>query len=88
MPLSRILILADGDFTPLTSKTANSVIRYLPDRTVGMDYLMLREFLLPLGDWVGQLQATRNACAQAHQVPVRADTFIWNEKRNGSINPK
>jgi uncharacterized NAD-dependent epimerase/dehydratase family protein len=32
----RFLILADGDFGPMTSKTANSVIRYLPDRTVGV----------------------------------------------------
>ena len=30
------LILADGDFSPMTSKTANSVIRYLPDRVVGV----------------------------------------------------
>jgi uncharacterized NAD-dependent epimerase/dehydratase family protein len=30
----RFLILADGDFGPMTSKTANSVIRYLPDRVV------------------------------------------------------
>jgi uncharacterized NAD-dependent epimerase/dehydratase family protein len=30
------LILADGDFGPMTSKTANSVIRYLPERTVGV----------------------------------------------------
>ncbi|MGE0352748.1 MAG: DUF1611 domain-containing protein, partial [Gemmatimonadales bacterium] len=34
--MPRFLILADGDFGPLTSKTANSVIRYLPDRTVGV----------------------------------------------------
>jgi uncharacterized NAD-dependent epimerase/dehydratase family protein len=33
---SRFLILADGEFGPLTSKTANSVIRYLPDRVVGV----------------------------------------------------
>ena len=33
---SRILILADGEFGPLTSKTANSVIRYLPDRIVAV----------------------------------------------------
>jgi uncharacterized NAD-dependent epimerase/dehydratase family protein len=32
----RFLILADGDFGPMTSKTANSVIRYLPERTVGV----------------------------------------------------
>ncbi len=30
------LIIADGDFAPMTSKTANSVIRYLPDRVVGV----------------------------------------------------
>jgi uncharacterized NAD-dependent epimerase/dehydratase family protein len=32
----RFLIVADGDFGPMTSKTANSVIRYVPDRTVGV----------------------------------------------------
>jgi uncharacterized NAD-dependent epimerase/dehydratase family protein len=36
MPAPRFLILADGDFGPMTSKTANSVIRYLPERTVGV----------------------------------------------------
>jgi uncharacterized NAD-dependent epimerase/dehydratase family protein len=33
---SRFLILADGEFGPLTSKTANSVIRYLPGRVVAV----------------------------------------------------
>ena len=32
----RYLILADGDFDPETSKTANSVIRYQPDRVVAV----------------------------------------------------
>lgn len=32
----KFLILADGDFSPMTSKTANSVIRFLPDRVVGV----------------------------------------------------
>jgi uncharacterized NAD-dependent epimerase/dehydratase family protein len=36
MTAPRYLILADGDFGPMTSKTANSVIRYLPERTVGV----------------------------------------------------
>jgi uncharacterized NAD-dependent epimerase/dehydratase family protein len=36
MTVPRFLILADGDFGPMTSKTANSVIRYLPERTVGV----------------------------------------------------
>lgn len=35
-PTPRFLILADGEFGPMTSKTANSVIRYLPDRVVGV----------------------------------------------------
>src|SRR5436190_6497710 len=33
-PKHRFLIIADGDFGPLTSKTANSCSRYLPDRIV------------------------------------------------------
>lgn len=32
----RFLILADGDFSPMTSKTANAVIRYRPERVVGV----------------------------------------------------
>jgi uncharacterized NAD-dependent epimerase/dehydratase family protein len=36
MNSSRFLILADGEFGPLTSKTANSVIRYHPDRIVAV----------------------------------------------------
>lgn len=35
-PLPRFLVLADGEFHPLTSKTANSCIRYLPERVVGV----------------------------------------------------
>jgi D-glutamate N-acetyltransferase len=36
MSAPRFLILADGEFGPMTSKTANSVIRYLPERTLGV----------------------------------------------------
>jgi uncharacterized NAD-dependent epimerase/dehydratase family protein len=36
MAPQRFLILADGDFNPLNSKTANSVIRYMPERVVGV----------------------------------------------------
>jgi uncharacterized NAD-dependent epimerase/dehydratase family protein len=32
----KFLILADGDFSPMTSKTANAVIRYRPERVVGV----------------------------------------------------
>ena len=34
--MSRFLLLADGDFGPMTSKTANSVIRYRPDQVVAV----------------------------------------------------
>ncbi|MGH3992246.1 MAG: DUF1611 domain-containing protein, partial [Pseudonocardiaceae bacterium] len=36
MTAPRYLIVADGDFGPMTSKTANSVIRYHPERTVAV----------------------------------------------------
>jgi uncharacterized NAD-dependent epimerase/dehydratase family protein len=36
MTAPRYLIIADGDFGPMTSKTANSVIRYHPERTVAV----------------------------------------------------
>ena len=36
MNATRYLIIADGDFAPMTSKTANSVIRYLPERVVAV----------------------------------------------------
>lgn len=36
MPQPRYLILADNDFGPMTSKTANSVIRYCGERVVGV----------------------------------------------------
>ncbi|MES2304105.1 MAG: DUF1611 domain-containing protein [Gemmatimonadota bacterium] len=36
MSVLRHLIVADGDFGPMTSKTANSVIRYQPDRVVAV----------------------------------------------------
>ena len=32
----RFLILADGQFDPMTSKTANCCIRYMPERIVGV----------------------------------------------------
>lgn len=34
--MTRYLILADGDFGPMTSKTANSVIRYRPQQVAGV----------------------------------------------------
>src|SRR5437867_129606 len=36
MTQPRYLILADGDFGPMTSKTANAIVRYQPDRVVSV----------------------------------------------------
>src|SRR5436190_9670574 len=36
IPQHRFLIIADGDFGPLSSKTANSCIRYFPERIVAV----------------------------------------------------
>jgi len=36
LPAHRFLILADGQFDPLSSKTANSCIRYFPERIVAV----------------------------------------------------
>lgn len=36
MPKRRIVILAEGKFSPLESKTANQAIRYIPDEVIGV----------------------------------------------------
>lgn len=48
-------------------------------RQEGLKYLVDREFLLPFGDWVNQVQAVRNAYANAHKLPTRQDRFDWQD---------
>jgi hexosaminidase len=48
-------------------------------RQEGLKYLIDREFLLPLGNWVNQVQAVRNAYADAHKLPTRQDQFDWQD---------
>jgi len=55
---------------------------HLPDRTVGMEFLVYRELLLPLGDWVGKVQEARNTYAREHGMAQRADGGL-----SGSWNP-
>ena len=50
---------------------------HLPVRTVDMSYLVYRELLYPLGEWVAQTVAVRNQYAQAHHLPVREVQFDW-----------
>lgn len=48
-------------------------------RQVGLLYLIDREFLLPFGQWVNQVQDVRNRYASAHQLPARGGNFDWQE---------
>ena len=52
---------------------------HLPDRTVDMTYLVYRELLLPLGDWVEQLLTVRNRFAAAHGLPAQNERFDWKD---------
>jgi hypothetical protein len=50
---------------------------HLPDRTVGMQYLVYRELQLPLGDWAKQTMAARNQYAKAHGLAERNGVIQW-----------
>ena len=47
--------------------------------SVDMSYLVYRELLYPLGDWVNKVAALRNQYAGAHHLPVRDFKFDWKE---------
>jgi hexosaminidase len=63
----------------------NSVQDYRVDRTLGLKYLIQREFLLPFGDWFTQLQQARNHYAAAHQLPEVTLDFDWQEEVSTSL---
>ncbi|HET6250667.1 MAG TPA: beta-N-acetylhexosaminidase [Tepidisphaeraceae bacterium] len=52
---------------------------HLPDRTVGMEYLVYRELNLPMDKWVEQVSAARNAFAAAHELPKKTVDFGWGK---------
>ena len=52
---------------------------HLPDRTVDMTYLVYRELLLPLGDWMEKVRAARNQYARSHGLPLRNEAFDWKD---------
>jgi hexosaminidase len=63
----------------------NSVQDYRVDRTLGLKYLIQREFLLPFGDWFTQLQQVRNRYAAAHQLPETSLNFDWQDDASTSL---
>ncbi len=50
---------------------------HLPDRTIGMEYLVYREMLLPFGAWVTEIQKARNEYAKGTQLAAREEEFAW-----------
>ena len=50
---------------------------HLPDRTVDMSYLVWRELLLPMEEWVQKIESARNRHAERNQLPVRKVEFHW-----------
>lgn len=52
---------------------------HLPDRTVDMSYLVLRELQLPFGEWVDEVRAARDQYAQAHNLPLWKGHFDWKD---------
>ncbi len=50
-------------------------------KQVGLNYLIDREFLLPFGDWVNQLQEIRNRYAETHKLPLRMVHFDWQDSK-------
>jgi hypothetical protein len=49
------------------------------DRTVDLSYQVLRELLLPLGDWVDGIRQARNRYAAAHDLPANTQPFDWKD---------
>jgi hypothetical protein len=48
-------------------------------RQEGLVYLIEREFSLPFGDWVDQVQEVRNRYAADHKLPARGGKFDWQD---------
>jgi hexosaminidase len=45
----------------------------------GLVYLIDREFSLPFGEWVNEVQRVRNRYATAHGLPARERKFDWQD---------
>jgi hexosaminidase len=50
---------------------------HLGDRTVDLSYMVLREVLLPFGEWVDQIRQARNQYAAANGLPANSQVFDW-----------
>jgi len=48
-------------------------------RQEGLLYLIEREFMLPFGSWVNQVQNVRNRYATSHGLPAQEGQFEWQD---------
>ncbi len=55
---------------------------HIGDRTVDLSYMMQREYLLPLGEWVNQVREARNQYARARHLAANNQAFDWKDKTN------
>ena len=56
-------------------------------RQEGLVYLIEREFSLPFGDWVNQVQDARNRYAADHKLPAREGRFDWQDTKTLHSQP-
>jgi hypothetical protein len=54
---------------------------HVGDRTVDLSYMVQREILLPVGDWVEGVQSARNKFARSHNLPASNQTFDWKDTK-------
>ncbi len=59
--------------------SVDDVKDHQPVRTVDMRYLVYRELLYPLGDWVHKVVDARNRYARKNRLPQRSQAFDWQD---------
>ncbi len=52
---------------------------HLPDRTVDMSYLILRQLQLPATRWAAELESARNRYAGSNKLPPRNSPLDWTD---------
>lgn len=55
---------------------------HVPDRTVDMSYLIMRQLQLPLDAWYDKVLAARNRYATAHRLETRVAPLHWKSLEN------
>ncbi len=56
---------------------------HVPDWTIDMTYVIYRELLLPLGEWVSKVQVARNEYASRNNLATKEMSFDWKDTQAG-----